>query len=261
MAGLFLGLVKRALTAEPSADSLLTLLQLADPDLTLQDIKARADRDRLIKQLRLAVHPDRQDAKDDATGVFQQMTIFNDRCANLPAGNSTESVKKELVTSGPVLSTTFQPSATTIAIDAAIYGWRLRNGVGEVWLVRVEEKTAEVPLGTCSLLDDVQIPAYDLHNTEWQHHILFPYIEKDFKGRDWLTYTTCDLNFTSNQVVQLRELLGVTGELCIGRVLGEKRQIEVCQSGMKALSRRAEITEMVLKFDKPGSITLRINFL
>jgi hypothetical protein len=67
MAGLFLGLVKRALTAEPSAESLLTLLQLADPDLTLQDVEAKADRDRLIRQLRLAVHPDRQDAKDDAT--------------------------------------------------------------------------------------------------------------------------------------------------------------------------------------------------
>jgi hypothetical protein len=187
----------------------------------------------------------------------------------LPAGNSTESVKRELMSNAPVLSPSFWPTRALRrehglgdgAGGAVIFGWRLRNGVGEVWLVRVEGKTLEV-LGTSSLLcDDAQIPAEDVRNWPWHNPTLFPYIERDFLGRvEWLTYTVCDLNFTSEQVVQLQALLGGE-ELCAGQVVGEKRQIEVYNKGMKAMSRRAEITELVLKWDKPGAVTLRINFL
>eukprot|EP00601_Ochromonadales_sp_CCMP2298_P015721 CAMPEP_0173224294 /NCGR_PEP_ID=MMETSP1142-20121109/4260_1 /TAXON_ID=483371 /ORGANISM="non described non described, Strain CCMP2298" /LENGTH=346 /DNA_ID=CAMNT_0014152547 /DNA_START=232 /DNA_END=1272 /DNA_ORIENTATION=- len=346
MAGLFLGLVRRALEAEPSAESLLKLLQLADPDLTLQDIKVKADRDRIFKQLRLAIHPDRQDARDDATAVFQQMTIFYDLCANVDfspsnrdsseatsqhtfpcefnvlerwttaaenikwfgknakqskswcynlrghivhhaltgrnagwaydldhgrwfhklPGNSTESVKRELMSNGPVLSASFWPSraltqqhgllAPSVALHAVIFGWRLRNGLGAVWLVRAKGKTLEVPLDTCCLLHNVQIPD-DQRDLEWQDLATYPYLEKDFSGRDWLTYTTCNVNFTSAQVASLRTLGGE--ELCAGSVLG--RKIEVCQKGIKVMSRRAEITDLVLKWHKPGAVTLRINFL
>jgi hypothetical protein len=354
MASLFLGVVRRALQAEPSPHSLFILLQLADPELTFQGIRLKADRDRLIKQLRLAVHPDRQDSKDDATRVFQQMTTFCDRCAHfdfssggsatsgetshptldnkfnveehwpsvaknmktfthinymakarswcynmrghivhhaltgreagavynandggsyfhkLPAGNSIDSVKRELKWSGPVLSTSFKPSgavawkhglAQGVARDAAIFGWQMKHGTGEVWLVEVAKKILEVPMGECSLLDEVRIPTDDICNMEWQHTPTYPYLERDFSGQaDWFTFTTCNVNFSSGQAASLWELLGGE-ELCASKILGEKKRIEVCKTGMKAMSRRAEITDFVVKRDKPGAVTLRIQFL
>jgi hypothetical protein len=105
MASLFLGLVRRALQAEPSPQSLLLLLQLADPELTFQGIICKADRDRLIKQLRLAVHPDKQDAKDDATRVFQQMTTFCDRCAHFDFSSGGSATSGE--TAHPTLDNKF----------------------------------------------------------------------------------------------------------------------------------------------------------
>jgi hypothetical protein len=146
-----------------------------------------------------------------------------------------------------------------VAIDVTIIGWQLKHGTGEVWLVRVGDKTVEIPFSFFSLLDDVQIPADNLCNKKWQ---CLTYIERDFTGQaDWLTFTTYNLDFSNWQAASLWALLGGAEELCVGQILGEKKQIEVCKTGMKAMSRRAEITELVLKRDIPGAVTLRIQFL
>jgi hypothetical protein len=83
MATLILNLVKRGIKAEPSAEALYELLQLADPNLKYSGMRLVTSRDKLFKQLKAAVHPDKHVAANyaDANAVFQQLTNFYDGCA------------------------------------------------------------------------------------------------------------------------------------------------------------------------------------
>ncbi|KAJ1412988.1 hypothetical protein B484DRAFT_173128 [Ochromonadaceae sp. CCMP2298] len=189
----------------------------------------------------------------------------------LPAGNDVESIKEELLLHGPVLSTSFKPSGavtaeyglnTTTPSNAIILGWRQVKDKGEVWLVRPtpQAEVVEIPVDSCSLTDDVQIPVTDLGTYRWQLQADFPFLERDFSGEtDWMTLS--EYNTTLHVVNYLTLLMNLSKgkDLDIGEVLSTKRQIEICPKGLMAQSRRAEIVGLICTAD--GSWTLRTKFV
>jgi hypothetical protein len=363
MASFFLRLVERAVKAPPSADSLYELLKLADPDLSFAALKTKAAREKLIKQLRVAMHPD-QGGVSDTTAVFQDLTNFCEQCGTcdfsakrrettpgkekeeapakrsrpifpykfnvedqwpaamkhlkhgrehmkedpkiwcynargyivhhalterlagwvyiadkffheLPAGNDVDSIKEELTRNGPVLSASFQPSGAMMReyglqtpSPVLIVGWRQVQGKGEVWLVRPtpQAEVVEIPVGSFSLADDVQVPKEDMRNLWWQYTKDYPYIERDFSGEsDWITRSEYDMNIPYTELDSILEGLvglGKKGEkLGFLELLTSKKQIEVCPIGLKAMSRRAEIVNMFHDMENPHHVTLSIKFI
>jgi hypothetical protein len=83
---LFLGLVTSAIKAEPSADSLYKLLQLADPDLSPAGIRTKAAREKLYKKLRADVNP--------SLSAFKELTTFYEQCAT--CNFAAVAVKREI---------------------------------------------------------------------------------------------------------------------------------------------------------------------
>jgi hypothetical protein len=358
---LFLGLVKRAISAPPSADSLYDLLKLAKPDLTQTDIRTVAAREKLYKTLCSEIHPDKQ--------VLQALTTFYESCADcdfnakrreIIAGNEAspskrsrptlpnkfsvdeqwptlmenlknlnnleymkdtkvwifgvrghivhytftgrlagcvytgdhafhklpsndiDSIKEELMLHGPVLSTSFRP--TDVSTDALkhliqdyfldkntpstviILGWKQTdkgtdNKDKEVWLVRPtpQAEVMEVPIGSCCLADEVQIPQWDLRNWAWHFEKKFPFLERDLSGEAyWMTLADYDMALSEYEFKSLMQKLRTEDDPDIGEMLTAKRRIEICPVGVRAMSRRAEIVGLVCRAD---GWTLRTKFV
>jgi hypothetical protein len=187
--------------------------------------------------------------------------------------DQVDSIKEELMLHGPVLSTSFKPSAAITAeygltpSTVIIMGWRKVQGKGEVWLVRPtpQDQLVEIPVGSCSLTDDVQIPLNDLRNTAWQSPEDFPFLERDFSGEtDWMTLSEYEIALSRYGFNTLMQKLrtggtGGTGEdLGMVEMLSNKRQVEICPVGVRAMSRRADIVDLVCKAD---GWTLRTRFI
>mmetsp|Transcript_10308 Transcript_10308/g.22863 ORF Transcript_10308/g.22863 Transcript_10308/m.22863 type:complete len:238 (-) Transcript_10308:134-847(-) len=190
----------------------------------------------------------------------------------LPAGNDVESIKEELMLHGPVLSTSFHASGEVIAENAwavllattstvIILGWKQVKDKGEVWLVRPtpQAEVVEIPIESCSLTDNVQIPEMDLRNKSWQQNSCYPFLERDFSGEsDWMTWSEYEIALSGEDLNTLLQKLKTDGRLDIVNMVLAKRQIEICPIGMRAMSRRAEIRGLVLMAD---SWKLRTKFI
>jgi hypothetical protein len=196
--------------------------------------------------------------------VYEADQVFH----KLPAGNDVDSIKEELMLHGPVL-TSFQPTDAVTAeygLDTPstviILGWQQARGKGEVWLVRPtpQAEVVEIPVGSCSLIDEVQIPQQDSRNSAWQNPVTFPFLLRDFSGEtDWMTLAEYDMTMSVDGFNALMQKLKTPGkDLDIFEMPTSKRQIEICPVGVKAMSRRAEIVGLVWKAD---SWTLRTKFV
>jgi hypothetical protein len=147
-------------------------------------------------------------------------------------------------------------------------GWRQVQGKGEVWLVlpTPQSEVVEIPVGSCSLTDDVQIQVSDIRNRMWQLAASSPFFERDLSGKtDWMMWSTYDVVMTYSELDSLLLKLGkdedTEKDLDYGVMLARKRQIEICPIGMRAMSRRAEIVGMVRKADAPNAVTLCTKFV
>jgi hypothetical protein len=69
-------MVRRAIKAEPSADSLFEFLKFADQDLIFSAIKTKAARERLSKQLKVEMHPDTSHGKGDTASKASPCFIY-----------------------------------------------------------------------------------------------------------------------------------------------------------------------------------------
>ncbi|KAJ1438099.1 hypothetical protein B484DRAFT_444875 [Ochromonadaceae sp. CCMP2298] len=202
------------------------------------------------------------------TGRLATCVYPTDTYHQLPAGNDVESIKEELMHHGPVVSTSFNPSGAVTKeygletpSAVVIMGWRQVKDKGEVWLVCAipKDEVIEIPFGSCSLTDDVQIQVADLGTYRWQYYVNYPYLERDFSGEtDWMNLSEYDATLSAAELNGLTKKLGEDKDLDIFEMLSSKRKIEICPKGLMAQSRRAEIMGLVAKVD--GSWTLRTKF-
>jgi hypothetical protein len=180
------------------------------------------------------------------TGRLARAVYEKNRFHKLPAGNDVDSIKEELLLHGPVLSTSFKPSAAVTAeygletpSTVIILGWKQVQGKGEVWLVRPtpNSEVVEIPVGSCSLTDDMQIPERDLKDYPWYHFTTFSYLHRDFSGTEWTSWSKYDMVMTYAKLDTLLHTLGNGKDLDIGGILTSKREVEICPKGMKSMSR------------------------
>jgi hypothetical protein len=203
------------------------------------------------------------------TGRLARAVYEKNRFHKLPAGNDVDSIKEELLLHGPVLSTSFKPSAAVTAeygletpSTVIILGWKQVQGKGEVWLVRPtpQAEVVEIPVGSCSLTADVQIPNGYLRTIAWQSMKDFPFLERDFSGEtDWMTLCEYDIPLSADELNALLLRLGKGKDLDIFEMNTSEREIEICPIGVHAMSRRAEIVGLVHKAG--GGWTLRTKFV
>lgn len=92
---LFVQQVEGAVVQEACTDSLIKLLQLADPKLSKDDLGSETKRQRAFRQLKLLVHPDKHPKESRMTGLFQRMQTFYDECSAMP----NEKKRKRMPTS------------------------------------------------------------------------------------------------------------------------------------------------------------------
>ncbi|KAJ1411070.1 hypothetical protein B484DRAFT_455698 [Ochromonadaceae sp. CCMP2298] len=180
---------------------------------------------------------------------------------SLPAG-TVESIKRELMLHGPVLSTSFQHPFGAAPRTVIILGWKQLSDKREAWLVRTtpqdqEARLVAVPFGSYSLTDVVQIPKEDPRNMMWQYSLDFPYLEVN--PASVTTPWSCSTTLSANDLSALLKDLGKGQNLGMVELLASKRQIEICPKGVMAQSRRAEIVDVVHNAD--GSWTLLTNFV
>ena len=70
--------VEAALSESPTADDCLLLFKIFDPALTYDSINSEAKRDKLFRQVKLRIHPDKHSGniQADATRVFKKLEAF-----------------------------------------------------------------------------------------------------------------------------------------------------------------------------------------
>lgn len=77
---LFLRQVRTILSGDPNRDSLRLLLATAAPEVTDADLDDETTRNRIFKELRTRVHPDKHPNDDTATSIFQDVPPFYEAC-------------------------------------------------------------------------------------------------------------------------------------------------------------------------------------
>lgn len=89
--------VDQALSEEPSRETLLGLLHIADPSFADKDVCVDKKRESVLRSLNLLIHPDKDPGDRKAKKRFQDTRLFYDKC--LPHLHSTKKMKRKRDTS------------------------------------------------------------------------------------------------------------------------------------------------------------------
>jgi hypothetical protein len=137
--------------------------------------------------------------------------------------DSIESIKKEIIEQGPVVSTLFRlteefynacefsasfaPSLVGDTHPVLIVGWQLTS-VGEMWLIRTARGNYDIPIGfrQFGIEDEVFSPMKDFSRTPWQDGSKA--IEISFGSEDWYSWSKIDMTMTSGELEKLCKILG-----------------------------------------------------
>lgn len=173
-------------------------------------------------------------------------------------GSKVEEIKIEIISNGPVVSFTFQPTQDLADkhVDdivasrvnkhhyATIVGWKLTE-FGEVWLVQTYfgSKLIHIPVGQYHIDDMIIFPKDNFETTTWQKG---PYFDRDMSKLDgWLSWTTIDFKLKSSQ---LEDFLDIFGDRGIHEAIKDKVRFVIRDKKHVAHSRSTRLRE--LKWNK-----------
>lgn len=173
-------------------------------------------------------------------------------------GRKVEEIKIEIISNGPVVSFTFQPTqeladkyVDDIVVSrvnkhhyAIIVGWKLTE-FGEVWLVQPYSggKLIHIPVGQYHIDDMIVFPKDDFETTTWQNG---PYFDREMsKLEGWLSWSTIDFKLKTSQLEDFLEILGDVG---VHEAIKEKVRFVLRDKKHLAHSRSCRLRE--LKWNK-----------
>jgi len=170
--------------------------------------------------------------------------------------NSIDKIKTEIMTRGPVVSTSFRLTRgflnagenascfdTSLTGDShaiLIVGWKL-SAFGEMWLVRSVRGSNEIPIsmGQFSIEDEVLAPANDFSQWTWQDESK-AFDVYSLGSTDWYTWTALELHEKSESLEKLFKVLGCK----MSKALSHKIRFVLRDGNKKSRSRWAYLTDL-----------------
>ncbi len=173
-------------------------------------------------------------------------------------GRKIDEIKIEIITNGPVVSFTFQPTQGLAAKNkgtfvlsrigkhhyATIVGWKLTE-FGEVWLVQnyAGGQLLPIPIGQYGIDDVIVFPKDSLDSTTWQKG---PYFDRDMtKLEGWLKWPTIEFQLKSSHVEEFLDIFGNKG---IFEIIETQERFVLRDKKILAHSRSCRLQDM--KWDK-----------